>query len=464
MKRIFHCSLMLLALGSMISLTGVASAQQRAPSSNKVGGERLKQLFDKLAKSDWANDPDADEIRKLLKRVKEGKPLSPDQFATLFDKIKVTLPGQAPSKHTKNNEQVRRVFRPAVQQANKSTVVVLKAGKQAAMGMVIDGQGHILTKASELKVKKQFSGKLACKLADGKPRSATLVGVADDHDLALLKIDPQGLEPIRWHKAEHPAIGSWLATTGLGEDPLAVGVVSVAPRKIGDGGGFLGVMLGQSDAGPTVEKIVPKSAADEAGMQAGDVVIKIGDERMKTREQMVETVKQYKPGEVIMVTVVRDGEETQVRVTLGRRDMSVLRAGRLHSMNLMGGPISKRRTNFPNALQHDTVLKPEQCGGPIVDLDGNVVGINIARAGRVMSYAIPADTVLTLLPALKSGKLAPKPEHIAGEAKKPAANAIKPELEAVLQEIRKAEAELRNSQDKLRKAREALEKVGEPKQ
>jgi serine protease Do len=127
----------------------------------------------------------------------------------------------------------------------------------------------------------------------------------------------------------------------------------------------------------------------------------------------------------------------------------------------MGGPISLRRTNFPNVLQHDTVLQPEQCGGPVVDLDGNVVGINIARAGRVESYAVPAETILALLPRLKSGELAPKPEQIVGAEKKPAPAETKPELEAVLEEIRKAEEELRSSQEKLRKAREALEKAEE---
>jgi len=77
--------------------------------------------------------------------------------------------------------------------------------------------------------------------------------------------------------------------------------------------------------------------------------------------------------------------------------------------NNMGSKLSDKRTGFPNILQHDSVLKPSDCGGPLVELDGKAVGINIARAGRVESYAIPSDTVLALLPDLKSGKLAPKP-------------------------------------------------------
>ena len=456
MKFWFRHTAFLLALAGTLSFSAVARAQQ-AP---EPGSSQLRELFEKLAESDLADGPEADEIRKLLKRVQEGKPLSPDQFAKLFEKVQGAMPSGPPSELAKNHERVRRVFRPVVKQATQSTVAVLKNGKPAAMGTVVDDQGHILTKASELKLKnKKFSGSLMCKTAGGKPRKATIVGVHEAHDLALLKTDSNGLTPIKWHTDAAPPVGSWLASTGLSQDPVAVGVVSVAPRKIGFGGGFLGVMLGESEQGPSVERIVPKSSAAEAGLQVGDIVIKIGDERMKTREQMVETVRDYKPGETIMLRILRDEEQVEVRVVLGRRDMSVMRAGRLHAMNRMGGSISNRRTNFPNALQHDTVLKPEQCGGPIVDLDGHAVGINIARAGRVMSYAIPAKTVTAVLPELKSGKLAPAADQLASSEAKPANPKTKPELEAVLEEIRKAEAELRRSQEKLRKAREALEQT-----
>src|SRR5690606_17538087 len=73
------------------------------------------------------------------------------------------------------------------------------------------------------------------------------------------------------------------------------------------------------------------------------------------------------------------------------------------------GPLSERRTGFPLALQHDTVLTPQECGGPLVDLDGRCVGINIARAGRVNSYALPASVVLPLVAEFKAGKYSPSP-------------------------------------------------------
>jgi S1-C subfamily serine protease len=60
----------------------------------------------------------------------------------------------------------------------------------------------------------------------------------------------------------------------------------------------------------------------------------------------------------------------------------------------VNGKVSARASGFPSVFQHDTVLSPNQCGGPLVDLEGKAVGLNIARAGRVSSYALPADIVV----------------------------------------------------------------------
>jgi serine protease Do len=69
--------------------------------------------------------------------------------------------------------------------------------------------------------------------------------------------------------------------------------------------------------------------------------------------------------------------------------------------------MSHRRAGFPQAIQHDTVLNPEMCGGPVVDLSGKAVGVNIARAGRVETYAVPADTAKLLVRELRGGPAAP---------------------------------------------------------
>jgi serine protease Do len=107
-------------------------------------------------------------------------------------------------------------------------------------------------------------------------------------------------------------------------------------------------------------------------------------------------------------------------------------------------------------LQHDTVIRPADCGGPLVDLDGKAVGINIARAGRTESYAIPAEDVIALIAELKSGRLAPVKEE---EEKEPTAEEKR--VEAARAALRAAEAELAAAQKKVEAARAALKKAEE---
>jgi serine protease Do len=42
-------------------------------------------------------------------------------------------------------------------------------------------------------------------------------------------------------------------------------------------------------------------------------------------------------------------------------------------------------------LQHDVQGTSKTVGGPLVDLDGKCIGMNIARANRAESFAIPIE-------------------------------------------------------------------------
>jgi serine protease Do len=66
-------------------------------------------------------------------------------------------------------------------------------------------------------------------------------------------------------------------------------------------------------------------------------------------------------------------------------------------MNSMGSTISKRRTDFSSVMQTDLPLQATQCGGPVTDLDGNVIGIVIARSGRVETMVLPSEMIVQLL-------------------------------------------------------------------
>jgi S1-C subfamily serine protease len=111
----------------------------------------------------------------------------------------------------------------------------------------------------------------------------------------------------------------------------------------------------------------------------------------------------------VRLLVKRGDDVLDITATLSSSD-ALTGDSRQTFQNNQGGPLSERRSGFPSVLQHDTALLPNDCGGPIVDLDGKVVGINIARVGRVDSFALPVSAVLNVLDDLKSGKLSPRGE------------------------------------------------------
>lgn len=307
----------------------------------------------------------------------------------------------------RSNPQILGTFRPVVAQASQSTVRVLCDGQETALGVVVGADGWVLTKANDLK------GKLSCKLKDGRQLDARLVGVHEAHDLAMLKIEATGLRPVEWTDSKAAAVGHWVACVGPGADPVGVGVVSVGTRDLPNrgkalisvppsGAGYLGISLEPGDGGVRISQVMPNTAASKAGLKENDLITELAGKKVREPDQFLKAIQKFKSGETVTLKFWRDEAETELKVTLGKRPPN-----RGDIQNNMGSKLSSRITGYPTILQHDTVVQPNDCGGPIVDLDGKVIGLNICRAGRTESWAVPSEVILPVLADLKSGKLAP---------------------------------------------------------
>lgn len=316
----------------------------------------------------------------------------------------------------RGKKRLPKLFAEAVSAASESTVRVQADGKDAALGTVVSADGYVLTKGSEVvtPTTERLRGPITCNLRDGTSYDARLIGYHKPSDLALLKIEADGLKPIKFALVTDAAVGNWVAVTGPADEPIAVGVLSAGSRKLyreegfieNANKGYLGVsnLLDTEDAtGVRVGLVDPKGSAARSGMKVGDVVYEVAGKAVKTRDDLLTTMDGYKPGESLTVRVKRGEEEVSLKVKLtakGELDRGAFQNG-------MGGALSGRRTGFPAVLQHDTVVKPIDCGGPLVDLDGHVLGLNIARAGRVETWALTGDVIQPILADLKAGKYSP---------------------------------------------------------
>ena len=179
---------------------------------------------------------------------------------------------------------------------------------------------------------------------------------------------------------------------------LALGTFSVPTRSTAVGQqAFLGVQPETTADGVRVSAIQPGTASALAGLQNGDIITKLNQIVVNDASTLVKAIRDRAPGDKIEITFSRNGRLQTTTATLAAREYSGEQAARFKMMNRLGAVPSQRYDNFPSVFQHDAPLFPEECGGPVTNLDGEVVGINIARLGRAASYAIPASTIQSLI-------------------------------------------------------------------
>ena len=308
-----------------------------------------------------------------------------------------------PSSWERQSESQLAVLEPAAAEVFPSTVKIIDGDKQLCYGIIVKSNGLIVTKLSEI----QGAEKLLCKLYDGRVLEASIINRNRENDLALVQVDATNLKPIEWAQSQ-PKPGTFLVSATQEGNAMAMGVYSHVPRSLlGKNQAYIGIKPQKHPVqGLTIVEVSSGGPAAKARLQIGDILLAIDGEDVDSVTALVNAIRARRPGQTIVVDIQREGARQQLEVVLEGRTVSSDLADRLHKMNKFGAIPSKRRSEFPLVFQHDTPLLPEQCGGPIIDLDGNVVGLNIARSGRIASYAIPANHMVTLVDKLVAPAIA----------------------------------------------------------
>ncbi|MCH2182934.1 MAG: PDZ domain-containing protein [Mariniblastus sp.] len=297
----------------------------------------------------------------------------------------------------RQGRSLRRQLRPAIVDVTQATVKIVAEDRTVALGCIVDSGGLILTKASEI----EGFDLLECHVGRTEIYPADIVAVDKKNDLALIRINADELPVIRWSDSQ-PQTGSFLLTPNEINQVICLGTYSAAPRSlVGANQAFLGVGPRTSDLGVTIDTVTSNSAADRAGLRAGDIITHLAEIQMRDVTDLVNTIRSRSPGDSVKIEFIRGGEERSTDAVLAGRNMTGERAARFKMMARLGAIPSRRASQFPVVFQHDSPLLPEQCGGPITDLQGNVVGINISRNNRSASYAIPSSHIKSVLPGLR---------------------------------------------------------------
>ena len=298
------------------------------------------------------------------------------------------------SRYGRNSAAMKATLADLADATEKATCIVRDGKTDLVVGTVFSSDGWIVTKSSEIQNVKELN----CVFADDREFAATLVATDTSYDMALLKIEAKDLVAIEVaDKSSEVDAGQIVVSCDPDGKVMSMGLVTAKPRRFSlrqqrssqSNRGFLGVVCRSTDEGLVVRTVSERSGADRAGLERRDVIQTIAGQKVSTTNELVEILKGYKANQTIQLSVNRGDDSINIEAILGKRP----NAGNERTDKWGGGPFSDRRAGFPVVIPHDSVIKPQQCGGPLLNSDGEVIGLNIARAIRVATYAVPIQEV-----------------------------------------------------------------------
>ena len=297
-----------------------------------------------------------------------------------------------------------------------SVVRIRNSDRVCCLGAIV-GDGLVISKRSEL------SGSLTIQAADGSQVSGVIIASNPYDDLALLQLsvpasDAESFSQVlNFEREQRVAAGDLLFSAGQQENPISIGVATVTPQAIpvkqpacrdcvdlgvNVSGGATEVEVEfaeregeaaktQNLRGAIIQRVYPRTIGERIGLLKGDLLVSINQRPVTDPMALRMIGSEVRVGQTLEIMVVRSGS---VRTLTGKVDHF---SRRVYHDRWGGGPFSERRFGFGTMIVHDSLLRPDQCGGPLIDLEGNLIGINIARSMRVATFAVPADRVVDFL-------------------------------------------------------------------
>ena len=255
------------------------------------------------------------------------------------------------------------------------------------------GNDRLVAKASEVAIQ----ANLVTANKKNEAVRLTVVGAYSDHDLVVLSAPGLGAPAAEWADSSTLEEGSFLTAIRPDGEAQAMGVLSVHERSLRQTDqGYLGVAIDPREMGEgvVISNVFRDSAAHKSGIRPGDTLLKIKGKIVKGYYEVATMLRRLKVGEKPELLIVRDGKPQLVFPTLQPRQVQQYES---HRMRAMDGEQNRVRSNFSNVLQSDMELGVEDTGLPVADLEGRIVGMVIARAGRISTLILPGEEMKELL-------------------------------------------------------------------
>lgn len=286
-------------------------------------------------------------------------------------------------------DEFLKVFEAQRQVLQQSSALIQDDREQVCYGVVIAADGWVLTKASE------FAHVKSPKVIVGSTSHEDVrLGAVDlQWDVALIKLAATNLQPVVWASSSEVPIGSWVVANGVSSKlkrRALAGVISAKIHPVGAAGGVaMGVAFKPDTKALVIDEVHADGGARLAGLQKGDVIFELNGTQVQSLKDLASVLEPLGVGTRVDVKIRRAGKVLDVPVVLSAR--AELYRESLDRNDEMSGDFSRRRSGFPRVLQHSILGNSTVVGGPLLDLDGRCLGMNIARANRAETFAIPVE-------------------------------------------------------------------------
>lgn len=153
--------------------------------------------------------------------------------------------------------------------------------------------------------------------------------------------------------------------------------------------GYLGARSVAKDGKLILDMVQPNSPALAASLALDDEILSINGVTVNDPLLFTKEIQKNMPNDVVKLVRSKAGKIDTLAIKLGKRPL----IASTHIAERFTDGKSERRDGYANAFVHDGKLKPTECGGPIFDIEGRFIGINMARYSRTSSIAISVPEV-----------------------------------------------------------------------
>jgi serine protease Do len=341
------------------------------------------------------------QISSLLQPMKEGQitPSGRREFAVGLERIRPL----AAELRTEGNAQ-KRALQSLGTMFRARIVEVVNGAVPVGLATVLDDDGYAVTKATVLPPKPQ------CRMPDGSVVSINLIGVDKALDLAILRLPMRNVHPVSWtSRAEPVRAGTVSAALGVSGSVLSWGIVSVdtqaltnidrptydLPLRVKAAAPEVAGHVSEIDGHYVLDSV--DGLAETAGLSRGDRLVSVEGHEIGTENDLSASVSKRFSGDTVDVVFIREARTMIIQLPLAA-DPGIWKG-------------TFRSDDFPVAFEYSPPVRNNQCGGPLVDLKGQVIGVTVGNLAPHAGWAIPIETVHQLLVDARAGTLSPWNPH-----------------------------------------------------